>query len=165
MQQYQDSYHQLITIEDDGFNNTLAPWNVCPNANNAVEDIGFNAAANWTEIYLKKTVPRLQKHLKGITLDVNDVQAMQDLCAYETVALGFSTFCDLFTEEEWKGYEYAFGKSEHTRAFRILHFLTGSLRSGAVVRFRPRQPCYGRARHWLCPAAGVTTHPNASDGI
>ncbi|EIW64306.1 phosphoglycerate mutase-like protein [Trametes versicolor FP-101664 SS1] len=108
VQQYQDSYHQLITIEDDGFNNTLAPWSACPNANNAVEDIGFDAAANWTEIYLKKTVPRLQKHLKGVTLDVNDVQAMQDLCAYETVALGFSTFCDLFTEEEWKGYEYAF---------------------------------------------------------
>lgn len=31
---------------------------------------------------------------------------MQDLCAYELVALGGSEFCDLFTEEEWKGFEY-----------------------------------------------------------
>lgn len=28
------------------------------------------------------------------------------LCAYETVALGHSAFCKLFTEEEWRGYEY-----------------------------------------------------------
>ena len=31
---------------------------------------------------------------------------MQSLCAYETVGLGYSNFCDLFTEEEWKGFEY-----------------------------------------------------------
>lgn len=29
-----------------------------------------------------------------------------DMCAYETVALGFSSFCTLFTDKEWKGYEY-----------------------------------------------------------
>ncbi|KAI8980706.1 histidine phosphatase superfamily [Trametes punicea] len=108
VQQYQDAYHQLIIIEDDGFNNTLAPWTTCPNANNDVANIGIDAAANWTEIYLKDTVPRLQKDLQGVELDSSDVKAMQDLCAYETVALGYSAFCDLFTEEEWKGYEYAF---------------------------------------------------------
>ncbi|KAJ6452328.1 histidine phosphatase superfamily [Mycena vitilis] len=32
---------------------------------------------------------------------------MQQTCAYETVALGFSAFCDLFTEAEWEGYEYS----------------------------------------------------------
>lgn len=31
----------------------------------------------------------------------------QSLCAYETVALGFSHFCSLFTYEEWLGYEYS----------------------------------------------------------
>ncbi|KAI0361287.1 phosphoglycerate mutase-like protein [Trametes cingulata] len=108
VQQYQDSYHQLIMIEDSGFNNTLAPWNACPNANNEISEIGSQAAANWTQIYLKKTVTRLQKHIKGVNLTTSDVQAMQELCAYETVALGFSAFCDLFTEEEWKGYEYNF---------------------------------------------------------
>lgn len=29
-----------------------------------------------------------------------------DVCPYETVALGYSEFCGLFTEKEWKGYEY-----------------------------------------------------------
>ncbi|KAI0652160.1 phosphoglycerate mutase-like protein [Trametes meyenii] len=108
VQQYQSTYHQLITIEDDGFNNTLAPWNSCENALNDISTIGDGAVANWTQVYLQKTVPRLQKYLEGVNLDAADVHAMQDLCAYETVALGYSAFCELFTEEEWKGYEYAF---------------------------------------------------------
>lgn len=32
---------------------------------------------------------------------------MQLLCSYETVALGISHFCTLFTEEEWLDYAYA----------------------------------------------------------
>lgn len=36
-----------------------------------------------------------------------DVLALQNLCAYETAALGNSAFCSLFTEQEWKDYEYA----------------------------------------------------------
>lgn len=32
---------------------------------------------------------------------------MQLLCAYELVSLGGSAFCSLFTEEEWRGFEYA----------------------------------------------------------
>ncbi|KAL8949672.1 MAG: hypothetical protein Q9222_004233 [Ikaeria aurantiellina] len=32
---------------------------------------------------------------------------MQTLCPYETVALGYSAFCDLFTYEEWQGFEYS----------------------------------------------------------
>jgi len=33
---------------------------------------------------------------------------MQNLCAYETVALGYSSFCPLFTKEEWEGFDYSF---------------------------------------------------------
>jgi hypothetical protein len=30
------------------------------------------------------------------------------MCPYETVALGYSSFCDLFTVEEWKAFEYRY---------------------------------------------------------
>lgn len=30
--------------------------------------------------------------------------------ALQTVALGYSEFCELFTQEEWKGYDYFVGK-------------------------------------------------------
>jgi hypothetical protein len=39
-----------------------------------------------------------------LTLPTDNAQA---LCAYETVGLGFSHFCSLFTHSEWEGYEYA----------------------------------------------------------
>ena len=31
----------------------------------------------------------------------------QTLCPYETVAFGYSSFCDLFTYQEWQGFEYS----------------------------------------------------------
>ena len=112
MQQYRSSYYQLIAIEDSGFYNSLYPGNACPNSapDSPTGALGFQAFNNWTQIYLKETVPRLQQNIHGVQLDVLSVFAMQQLCAYETVALGYSVFCDLFTEEEWEGFEYANGK-------------------------------------------------------
>jgi len=40
-------------------------------------------------------------------LDPEDVYAMQMMCAYETVAIGYSNFCELFTVEEWEGFDYS----------------------------------------------------------
>ena len=97
-------------IEESNFNNTLAPWNNCPNANNDIYNFGFNASDTWQNIYLKNTVKRLQQYIDGVELTIADVAAMQQLCAYETVSLGFSKFCDLFTEEEWEGFEYWLGE-------------------------------------------------------
>ena len=111
MQQYQTSYHQLIMIEDAGFYNPLAPWPNCPNSKNQISELGPEAQTNWTQVYLKDAVKRLQKDIKGVQLDVADVFAMQQLCAYETIALGYSAFCGLFTEEEWLGFEYSNGAS------------------------------------------------------
>ena len=75
-------------IEESNFNNTLAPWNNCPNANNDIYNFGFNASDTWQNIYLKNTVKRLQQYIDGVELTIADVAAMQQLCAYETVSLG-----------------------------------------------------------------------------
>ncbi|KAI0734593.1 histidine phosphatase superfamily [Fomitopsis betulina] len=105
---YQTSYHQEIIIEASGFNNTLAPWNACPNSNNAVAgDLGGYASGNWSNVYLNDTVSRLQQYVTGINLTTSDLYAMQQMCAYETVALGYSQFCGLFTEQEWRGFDYS----------------------------------------------------------
>lgn len=100
-----------MIIEEDGFNNTLAPYDTCTNAN--VEDIGYFGDAivdQWSDIYLAGALKRIQGFVKGnLTLTISDMGAMQQSCAYETVELGSSDFCDLFTAEEWKGFEYANG--------------------------------------------------------
>jgi hypothetical protein len=90
------------------FNNTLAPYRSC--ANNDVPHRGYRGqryADAWKAVYLRDTVPRLQQYLDGIELDIEDVYAMQELCAFETVALGYSKFCELFTEKEWEAFDYS----------------------------------------------------------
>lgn len=43
----------------------------------------------------------------GFTWTVDDVYAAQAMCPYETVAYGFSRFCDLFTYQEWQAFGYS----------------------------------------------------------
>lgn len=58
---FEDHYHQLYIPEAVGYNNTLAPHFACPNDGTRVQTLGYKAAANWTSVYLKETVPRLQR--------------------------------------------------------------------------------------------------------
>ena len=110
VQGYQDSMELEIQVENEGVNSTLAPWNNCANANGDLYNLGYDAAEDWEKVYLKDAVKRLQAYIKGVTLSIDDVYSMQNLCAFETVSLGYSDFCGLFTEEEWKGFEYSLGK-------------------------------------------------------
>jgi len=80
----------------------------CPNAGDRTKGArGTAFVKEWTNIYLKGAQGRLQRQLDGYTFTIEDVYTMQQMCAYETVAIGFSKFCGLFTEEEWEGFNYA----------------------------------------------------------
>ncbi|KAJ7211760.1 phosphoglycerate mutase-like protein [Mycena pura] len=106
---FEGQYQQSVTIEQSGFNNTLAPYMTCPNAFNASKaDRGRAYLDKWASIYLENALARLQPQMKGFELRIEDVYIFQQLCAYETVALGYSKFCELFTEEEWDGFDYSF---------------------------------------------------------
>ncbi|KAJ6603264.1 phosphoglycerate mutase-like protein [Mycena vulgaris] len=109
VQSYKDDYHQLIELDQGELviNSTLAPWN-CPITNTDVAGFGSDQAFKWAEIYLVPAQKRLSPFISGIELSISQLFSMQSLCAYETVALGYSAFCGLFTEEEWKGYSYFF---------------------------------------------------------
>ncbi|KAJ6545482.1 histidine phosphatase superfamily [Mycena capillaripes] len=106
---YKDDYHQLIEVEGDDVitNSTLAPWN-CPILDSDVSGFGSEQAAKWANIYLLPAQKRLSQYISGFPLTISMLSSMQSLCAYETVALGYSSFCGLFTEEEWKGFSYFF---------------------------------------------------------
>ncbi|KAJ7203029.1 acid phosphatase [Mycena pura] len=106
VQTYQQDYHQLIEIEAPGFNSTLAPYDMCPNGANAGAVFGETKALEWAAVYLADAQKRLQPFITGVPLSPSILVAMQQLCAYEIVALGYSDFCPLFTDEEWSGYSY-----------------------------------------------------------
>lgn len=92
VQSYQSEYHQLITIESEGFNNTLAPYFHCPNSNNP---IGSVQASKWENIYLQSALKRLTPFIRGYQLKLKDLVAMQQLCAYEVNDSLFISFYDI----------------------------------------------------------------------
>ncbi|KJK77109.1 hypothetical protein H634G_07530 [Metarhizium anisopliae BRIP 53293] len=102
-----------VTIIPEGLkkNNTLAAYGSCDNDNTRAN---MNIAASYQDayikIYLQKAVNRLQNNsAPGFIFNYTDVYAMQMMCAYEYAFIGASEFCNLFTEEEWEGFENALG--------------------------------------------------------
>ncbi|KAK3054113.1 hypothetical protein LTR09_004891 [Extremus antarcticus] len=100
----------VLAIEDTTgtWNNTLAGYFDCPNSNGYHNLGGTNATTNWYNIYLEGATKRLHSCAgAAFNWTAQDSYNAQSLCAYETVALGYSSFCGLFTYEEWEGYEYS----------------------------------------------------------
>ncbi|WVQ79561.1 hypothetical protein IAT38_001660 [Cryptococcus sp. DSM 104549] len=97
-----DQYNLEVTIEAPGFNNTLAPYTTCRGSG-----VDYRLKlAEWDAVYLKEAKERLQALVQGWDLTFTDINDMMEMCAYETVSLGYSSFCDLFTQKEWKGFQY-----------------------------------------------------------
>jgi hypothetical protein len=91
-----------LVIDQEGFNNSMAGYNVCNNSATFVSQGGNNASTVWQMKYLKNAQARFNKG-GNYTWSIADLYNAQTLCPYETVALGYSAWCDLFTFEEWKG--------------------------------------------------------------
>ncbi|GAM87896.1 hypothetical protein ANO11243_059240 [Dothideomycetidae sp. 11243] len=89
------------------WNNTLAGYDNCNNSNIGVSTGGTNASTQWYNIYLANATARLHAMAPGFNWTAADSYNAQSLCAYETVAFGYSSFCGLFTYDEWEGYEYS----------------------------------------------------------
>ncbi|KAB5592683.1 hypothetical protein CTheo_3883 [Ceratobasidium theobromae] len=84
--------------------NSLATSDLC---SNYVDTSGANQTAVWDSIYLPPILKRLQKYIKGVNITTSDISIMPYLCGFETQILGeLSPFCDIFTESEFKQYEY-----------------------------------------------------------
>lgn len=94
-----------LIIEAPSFNNTLAPYHSCPNSNKHM--FGSKNRRTWEAIYLANKTAEFQKLFTGYNWTLQDTTAAQLLCPYETVAFGFSQFCELFNWQEWLGFDYA----------------------------------------------------------
>jgi hypothetical protein len=95
-----------VIIEEQGFNNSLAGYKNCKNANSYVNMGGINATKEWVAVYLKDATTRFQSMI-DLDWTIEDTYAAQTMCPYETVAYGYSAFCNLFTYDEWVGFEYS----------------------------------------------------------
>ena len=94
-------------IEQNNFNNSLAGYFQCNNSNNYRSTGGNNASLVWENIYLANATKRFRALSGNYNWTVADSYNAQTLCPYETVAYGYSNWCDLFTYDEWLGFEYS----------------------------------------------------------
>jgi len=95
-----------VFIEAVGFNTSLSSFLICDNSKLPVNGGGRNASLIWQSIYLANATSRLRSLITGYDWTLQDTYAAQTLCPYETVAFGYSAWCDLFTYSEWEGFEY-----------------------------------------------------------
>ncbi|RKK65730.1 hypothetical protein BFJ69_g16025 [Fusarium oxysporum] len=128
-----------VIIEAAGFNNSLAGDLNCPNTAKADYKSPVEA---WVEIYLQDgmllalirqtgtetdfifvATSRFNNMTDGFKWTLADVYAAQKMCPLETVAYGFSRFCDLFTYEEWQSFSYSVDLSFSSGA--AFHSATG----------------------------------------
>ncbi|KAJ5731343.1 Histidine phosphatase superfamily clade-2 [Penicillium malachiteum] len=98
----------VVISEDTGSNNTLN-HNTCPVFE--ASTIGDDATDNFTAIFAPSIQTRLQEQIPGVTLSLDDVTYLMDLCAFNTISdtsdgSTVSDFCHLFTDAEWSQYNY-----------------------------------------------------------
>lgn len=110
--EYLDQVNIEIIVEAKGVNNSGAPYEICTNSNVASRgSIGSTVASAFANNAFNSTLTRLQSQAYGINLTSSDIISMLQLCSYETHALGYSPFCDLFSEQDFLNYEYYFDLS------------------------------------------------------
>ncbi|KAI0010048.1 histidine phosphatase superfamily [Xylariaceae sp. FL0662B] len=105
--EYLDQVNIEILVEASGLNNSGAAYEICNNANVATRGaIGNTVATEFAKNVFNNTLARLNSQISGFSFTPTDAISMLQLCSYETHALGYSSFCNLFTEEDFLHYEY-----------------------------------------------------------
>ncbi|RMZ29501.1 hypothetical protein D0859_06408 [Hortaea werneckii] len=83
---------------------TLTPGKTCRKYGDNVDgyghDYGSKMLYEWRSHYLPRIVARLQRENSGISFTEAHVYSMQELCGFETIALGSSPWCEVLTKEE-----------------------------------------------------------------
>ncbi|KAI1633550.1 histidine acid phosphatase [Biscogniauxia mediterranea] len=89
-----------------GLGDSLAPSDMCPNFSDTE---GGDYKTTWDDIWTPPVQKRLQRLIGGnLTLTSDDIHQIPYLCGFESHITGrLSPWCDVFTDEELKQYEYS----------------------------------------------------------
>ncbi|KAJ5157224.1 phosphoglycerate mutase-like protein [Penicillium canariense] len=78
----------------------------CTKEGETIADTIEIPVGTWMATYLKERTAELKRLAGNYTWTVTDTYHAQSLCSYETISLGYSDFCRLFTYEDWVNYAY-----------------------------------------------------------
>lgn len=99
-------YPMVIIPEAPGVNNTLS-YGLCTAFKGSKS--ADAAQAKFLATFAGALADRLNRGLPGANLSLADTISIMDMCPYDTVddiSGKLSPFCSLFTEDEWKSYDY-----------------------------------------------------------
>ncbi|KAF5686720.1 3-phytase A [Fusarium circinatum] len=99
----------LVIPEEPNINNTLSHGTCSSFEDN--DEIGDNSAQTaWGNKFLPPIRDRLNRNLHRAKLSLQETIYLMDLCPFNTVntpdGVGQSRFCDLFSTEDWRSYDY-----------------------------------------------------------
>lgn len=120
-----DYPYPILTISEDADANNTLSHALCTSFENESDDaIDARGQGPWTDIFLPPIAARINSQLPGANLSLKETSYLMDLCPFFTVASqpttaspngGLSKFCNLFTIDEWRSYDYyqSLGKYYH----------------------------------------------------
>lgn len=111
-EQYSDKSVEYYVISEDADMgaNSLTPRTGCEAYD---EDMNDATVAKFNSTYLKTSRERILKGNENLNLTSADVNNFFSWCAYELNVRGASPFCDLFTNEEFIQYSYAYDLGQY----------------------------------------------------
>ncbi|KAK6204535.1 histidine phosphatase superfamily [Scheffersomyces amazonensis] len=95
-------YNIFAESEELGVN-SLTPRYACTTYN---KDANSDLVTSFSKLYLTNILARLNEENPFLTIDEDDVKTLFDFCAYELNVKSTSSFCDLFTTEDFAYYGY-----------------------------------------------------------
>ncbi|KAF1978005.1 phosphoglycerate mutase-like protein [Bimuria novae-zelandiae CBS 107.79] len=101
---------EVISEDSSMGANTLTPGDTCLTYVEDKEeghDNGYTMLFKFRSTYLGATRERLLGQNPEFEFTEDEIYAMQEACGFETTVRGRSHWCDLFTREEFVGFEYA----------------------------------------------------------
>lgn len=75
---------------------------MCPNVGTSAHE-----TKKWVDVFAPAIADRINSEAPGAKLKNQDIANLMTLCPFDTVAYEApSTWCNLFTTDEWVSYEY-----------------------------------------------------------
>ncbi|KAF2639334.1 phosphoglycerate mutase-like protein [Massarina eburnea CBS 473.64] len=101
---------EIISESESMGADTLTPGDTCREyADNPTtgHDNGQTMMQQFRSTYLQGIQKRFLQHYPDIKFTEEEIYAMQEMCGFETTVRGSSHWCNVFTQEDFLGFEYA----------------------------------------------------------
>lgn len=102
--------HVIPETADRGAD-TLTPGRTClryrSNADEYGHDYGYRMMDEFRSTYEPAIARRLTEQNPDLVFTEREIFTMQLICGFETLAKGFSPWCNVFARTEWEDFEYA----------------------------------------------------------